>query len=153
MYINQIFELSMVLDHDRFYKTLKRVHKNTDYSQVGEDEYIDRSFASKGLTVKYRDSQYKKKVELIINAGMVMDSDICDPNKFLRKLVKMIGEYFDQKYRIDDFILSGMFLAVDIDVHSRERVAEYMKVLRRIGKVNGFLHQPMSNLTMLITFA
>lgn len=56
MYINQIFELSMVLDHDKFYKTLNRVHKKTDYSQVGEDEYIDRSFESRGLTVKYRDS-------------------------------------------------------------------------------------------------
>lgn len=138
MHINQIFELSMVLDHDRFYKILNRVQKKTDYSQVGEDEYIDRSFASRGLTVKYRDTQYRNKVKLIINAGMAMNSDKCDPDKFRRKLVKMISDYFDSKYRIDDFILSGTFLAVDIDVHSRENVTAYMKVLQRIGKVKSF---------------
>ncbi len=138
MYINQIFELSIVLNHEKFYKTLNRAHKKADYLEEGEGEYIDKSFVSKGLTVKYRDSQYKKKVKLIINAGMVVVSDKCDPDKFIRKLVKMISDYFDHKYRMDDFVLSGVFLAADIDVHSRENVAAYMKVLQRIGKVKGF---------------
>ncbi len=138
MYINQIFELSMILDHEKFHKILNRAHKKADYLEEGEDEYIDGSFVSKGLTVKYRDSQYKKKVKLIINAGMVVDGDKCDPDKFIRKLVKMISDYFDYKYRMDDFVLSGVVLATNIDVHSRENVAEYMKVLQRIGKVKGF---------------
>lgn len=63
---------------------------------------------------------------------------MCDSSKFLRKLVKMIGEYFDHKYQIDDFTLPEVFLAADIDVHSRENVTAYMKVLQRIGKVKGF---------------
>jgi len=138
MYINQIFELYMVLDHEKFHKILNRAHKKADYLEEGEGEYIDKSFVSKGLTVKYRDSQYRKKVKLIINAGMVVDGDKCDPDKFIRKLVKMIGEYFEYKYQVDDFALSGVFLAADIDVHNRENVAAYMKVLQRIGKVKGF---------------
>ncbi len=138
MYINQIFELSMVLDHEKFHKILNWAHKKADYLEQKDGEYIDLSLASKGMTVKYRDSRYKKKVKLIINVGLITDSDKFDPDKFTRKLVKRISEYFDHKYRIDDFVLSGVFLAVDIDVHSRERVAAYMKVLQRIGKVKGF---------------
>lgn len=138
MYINQIIELSMVLDHEKFHKILNRAHKKADYLEQKDGEYIDLSLASKGMTVKYRDSRYKKKVKLIINVGLITDSDKFDPDKFTRKLVKRISEYFDHKYRIDNFVLSGVFLAVDIDVHSRENVASYIKVLQRIGKVKGF---------------
>ena len=56
MYINQAFELSMVLDRDRFDKVLNR----TGYLEETDGWYIDRSFAVKGILVKYRDSQYKK---------------------------------------------------------------------------------------------
>jgi hypothetical protein len=30
MYINQIFELSMVLDHERFHKVFKHVHSSIE---------------------------------------------------------------------------------------------------------------------------
>ena len=58
MYINQAFELSMVLDRDRFDKVLNR----TGYLEETDGWYIDSSFAVKGILVKYRDSQYEKKV-------------------------------------------------------------------------------------------
>jgi len=138
MYINQIFELSMVLDHEKFHKVLNRAHKKENYLEEVDEEYIDLSLASKGVTVKYRDSQYKKKVKLTVNAGLEMDNDKYNPDKLIRKLAKIINEYFDYKYRIDDFVLSGVFLAVDIDVHSQENVLTYMKMLKRIGKVKGF---------------
>ena len=138
MYINQIFELSMVLDNEKFHKLLSRTHKKADYLEEQDKEYIDLSLAPKGITVKYRDSQYKKKIKLIINAGMVMDSDKNNPDKFIEKLDKRISKYFDYKYRMDDFTLSGIILATDINVHSREKVAAYLKVFKKIGKVKGF---------------
>lgn len=138
MCINQIFELSMVLGNDKFQKVLNRAYSKADYLDNNGKEYIDRSLESKGIVVTYRDSQYKKKVKLIVNSRLLLDCDDPDPDKIARKLEKRIGEYFDCKYRAEDFTLSGMILSVDIDVHNRENVLAYLKVLQRIGKVKGF---------------
>jgi hypothetical protein len=138
MYINQIYELSMVLDNEKFRKILNYAHKKADYLEEDDGEYVDQSMADKGITVTYRDSQYKKKVKMIINAGRVMGYDKTESDKFLRRLDKRLGEYFDHKYNIDDFSLSGTAFITDIDVGSRESVSAYLRVLRRTGKVKGF---------------
>ena len=103
-----------------------------------EDEYIDKSLEEKGITVVYRDSQYKKKIKLFVNIGRLLNGCEFDPNKVARKLNKRIGEYFDFKYKLDDFILSGMRLVTDTNVGSHENVQAYLKVFRRIGRVKGF---------------
>lgn len=138
MYINQIFEPSMVLVNDKFQKVLNRAYDKNDYLDENGKEYIDRSLESKGIVVTYRDSQYKKKVKLMVNSRLLLDCNKPDPDKIARKLEKQIGEYFDHKYQIEDFTLSGMILSADIDVHNRENVLAYLKVLQRIGKVKGF---------------
>lgn len=138
MYINQIFELSMVLDGDNFQSVLNRAYNKADYFDENGKEYVDLSLESKGIVVIYRDSQYKKKIKLVVNAGLILDCDNPDPDKLARKLEKRIGDYFNNKYQIEDFILSGMILSADIDVHNRENVSAYLKVLQRIGKVKGF---------------
>ena len=138
MYINQVFELSMVLDNEKFHKILSYAHKKTDYLEEDDGEYIDQSMADKGITVTYRDSQYKKKVRVIINAGRMMDYDKAESDKFFLRIDKRLGEYFNHKYNVDDFSLSGVTFVTDIDVESRESVSAYLKVLRRVGKVKGF---------------
>lgn len=92
----------------------------------------------KGLTFTYRDSQYKKKVKLIVNPAWVTDSDEPDQEKLIRKLTKRVDHYFGSRYQLNDFMLTGMVLTIDIDVHDREKVASYVKVLQRVGKVKGF---------------
>ena len=134
MYINLIFELSMVLDEERFHKVLSHVHHKADCME--KEEYADQSLEEKGIVVIYRDSQYKKKIKLIIDPGFVSDSRSSD--KLIRKLDKCINEYFDFQYKIDDFTLSGVTFTANIDVDSRENVLAYLKVLKRIGKVKGF---------------
>ena len=138
MYINQIFELSMVLDNEKFQKVLNRAYDKADYLDKNGKEYVDLSLEAKGIVVIYRDSQYKKRIKLMVNAGLILDCDNPDPVKLARKLDKRIGEYFDYKYQIEDFTLSGMILSTDIDVHNRENILAYLKVLKRIGRVKGF---------------
>lgn len=138
MNINQIIELSMLLDYERFHQIFKRVYGKAEYIGNKEDEYIDRSLEEKGITIIYRDSQYKKKINVIINLGTFFDGNNPNPDKIVRKIDKRISEYFDFKYRIGDFTLSGMIFVADINVHSRESVAAYLKVLQRIGKVKRF---------------
>ena len=99
MHINQAFELSMVLDHEKFHKILN----TAGYLEENDEGYIDKSLSGKGIIVKYRESQYKKKVRLIINAGLVLDSDQNDPDRFIRKLDKRIDRYFGHKYQMNDF--------------------------------------------------
>lgn len=137
MYTNLIFELSMVLDNDKFQKVLRRANIENDYFEE-DDEHTDLSLAHKGITVKYRDSKYKKKISVIINSGMITNSDNPEPNKVIRKMNKRVSEYFDHRYLIDDFTLSGIVLIKDIDVHDRKNVSAYIKALQRIGKVKGF---------------
>lgn len=138
MYINQIFELSMVLDNERFQKALKRAYKKAGYLDEDDEEYTDQSVASKGITVIFRDSQYKKKVKLLVDWGRIAGSNEKDSDRLIQKLHKRISEYFDFRYGMEDFILSGMTLLSDIDVYIRENVSAYLKVLRRIGRVKGF---------------
>ena len=73
MYINQIFEPSMVLVNDKFQKVLNRAYDKNDYLDENGKEYIDRSLESKGIVVTYRDSQYKKKVKLMVNSRLLLD--------------------------------------------------------------------------------
>lgn len=138
MQLQTTFELSMVLDSVKFHKVLTRTSNNAEYFDKNEDKYVDQSLASKGITVTYRDSQYKKKVKLIVNSNLVLGVDEPDPDKLIRKLEKSVDEYFGSKYQIDDFDLSGMVLSTDINVNSRADVSSYLKVLQRIGKVKGF---------------
>ena len=138
MYVNQLFELSMVLDNEKFHKIIDKVISRKGYLEETENGYIDQSLASKGILVKFCDSQYKKKIKLIVEPRWVLDCNTPDPDKLIRKLDKRISEYFDHKYRMDDFDLSGMILSTDIDVGDRESVSAYLKVLQRIGRVKGF---------------
>lgn len=138
MYLNQIFELSLVLDSEKFQEIMTMADNKSDYLEETEEGYIDQTLAHKGILVIYRDSQYKKKVKLIINISLVMDCDKPNPDKLIRKLEKRIGEYFGYKHQMDDFNLCGMNITADIDVHSHKNVLEYLRVLKRIGKVKGF---------------
>lgn len=140
MYINRNFELSMVLDNERFYKIFKFVYSKNDYIEKKEDEYeyVDRSLEEKGMTVIYRDSQYKKKIKLVVNVERLLDSNKSDPEKIVRKLNKRIGEYFEYKYTLDDFFISGIRIAADINVGTHNDVEAYLHVLRRIRSVKGF---------------
>ena len=138
MYINQIFELSMVLDHERFHRIFKCAYNKAGCMENGEGEYIDLSLERKGITVIYCNSQYKKKVKLIVNAGRLWDECESDSNRIARKLNKRIGEYFDFKFKLDDFFISGIRLVMDINVGTHDEAAAYLKVFRRIGRVKGF---------------
>lgn len=131
---NQTFELSMILDTDPFQKIFTT--KASYLKELG-DEYLDTSLSVKGLTIIYRDSRYKKKVRVLVNAGIVVDNP-SDTDKLLRKLDKYIAKYFDNSYSLDDFTLSGVNLVLDINVGTRTNVTDYLKVLQRIGKVKGF---------------
>lgn len=124
----------MTLDTDHFQRIFT---SRNGYLQELDDEYLDTSLAAKGITIIYRDSRYKKKVRVLVNAGMIMD-DPSDTDKLLRKLDKRISDYFDHRYTLDNFTLSGVTLTLDINVGSRENVSDYLKVIKRVGKVKGF---------------
>lgn len=138
MHINHIFELSMVLDGEKFHKVFDKVRDHTESLEKIGDEYIDHALDSKGITVIYRNSQYRKKIKILVNSGASSKWSIADPEKFIRKLDKRIREYFGFKYKLNDFNLSGMTVVADINVGNSKMITEYLKVLKRIGRVKGF---------------
>ena len=136
MFLNCTFQLTLILDSDKFSKLFDRTY--SDFECVEDDVFADYTFAPKGITVLYLDSQYRKKIKLLVNPCRLLDSDNPDPEKLIHKLDKRANRYFNSKYKLDDFELTGMGLTADIDVHTSEKVSDYLKVLRRIGKVKGF---------------
>ena len=110
MYIQSIYELTLILDSNKFTKIFDRTY--SDFECVDEDVFADHS--SDGITILYYDRQYKKKIKIIVNPCRLLDSDKPDPEKLTRKLDKRIERYFNNKYKLDDFELTGMGLTVDI---------------------------------------
>ena len=94
MNLNQVFELSAVLDNEHFQKVFARSYDGEDYIDGDSGEYIDRSLSGKGITVIYRDSQYKKKIKLIVNVDRLLDGNKSNSEKISRKLNKRIGGVF-----------------------------------------------------------
>ena len=111
---------------------------------------VDYTLANDGFEIEYRDSTYKKKVKLIVHPNTLLGGDANKSwkpdteaiQKLLRKLDKYIGRCFGSKYNLDNFTLTGIDIAADIDVCSSERVSAYIKVLRNIGKVKWFSPKP-----------
>lgn len=134
MFTNQIFRLTMVLDTNEF----DSIFSQHNLLATDGDEYMDSSLAHKGITILYRDSQYKKKVSLIVNSVIMLKGKELDGHKLIHKLRKRLGEYFCGKYSLQDFTLSELVLIADINVGSQDAVSSYIKVTQRIGKVKGF---------------
>ncbi len=137
MNLNQILKFSMELDKKHFQKALDRYFNWNGYMDESGKEYVDCSLNSNGITIAYRDSQYKKKIRLMVNTYLFMD-DASDTAGMIHKLDKRITEYFSCKYQLDDFVLSEIDLVLDIDVGSRTNASAYLKIFQRIGRVKGF---------------
>lgn len=133
MFTNQVFRLTMVLDTNKFDSIFSR----HDLLATDGDEYMDSSLAHKGITVLYRNSQYKK-VCLVVNSTLILKGKTLDTHKLIRKLEKRIDEYFRGKYSLENFMLTELALIANINVGSQDAVSAYIKVTQRIGKVKGF---------------
>ena len=153
MYLKSTLELTLSLDSEKFYELLDRVHSKSEYSDG--NKLVDETLASKGIIVTYHDKQYKKKVQLTANLNLLLDGDEPDQgnaDKLIRKLEKRVNNYFGSMYALDDFNLSKMYLATDIDVGGRDKAGAYIKVLQRIGRVKGFSPPRDNRLSDKISF-
>lgn len=137
MSTNIIFELSIHLDSRIFSEIF--LHVSDELKQMsGGDEFIDTSKISKGMLIRYRNSAYKKKITLIIDAINMIGQSEMDSEKLKRKLSERIAKYFDHRFTIDDFVLSRVAIITDIDVGGRDEVTSYIGVLKRIRQVKGY---------------
>lgn len=139
MTIKTVFQLSMILDGDKFHEVFDQCYCCGDYPEEEDDEVVDRSMEDSGVIVYYRSSQLKKRVRLVADAAMLTGSLSPTPEKVVKKLGKLITNYFDSEYELNDFMLSGMILCVDLDAGSASSVHEYLHVLRRVGRVKGYV--------------
>ena len=141
MHLQHYFELSLTLDNEKFNKLLNRIYdKSNGELYSGDDKYVDKSLASKGITVAYYDNS-KKKIKLTVDMNWILGDDETDHDniaKSVRKLESRLDDYFCTKHSIDDFKVSKMGIIADIDVHKRWNVAAYLKILQKIGRVKGF---------------
>ena len=144
MHSYYIFELTLAPETENFNKLFNRVYEKSkgEYQTYSDnDNYVDDALAAKGITVVYHDNSYKKKIKLLVNPNWIRGDDKSDSNnisKSLRKLEARVNDYFDSKYGLNDFKLSKMGIVVDVDVHEREKVTAYLKIIKKVGRVKGF---------------
>ncbi len=135
------FNLSLPIESEKFQRLLNRVYeKPHDYESFADDaKFVDDTLATKGMTFIYHDS-HKKKIKLKVSTDRILDDEHGSGNieKLLHKLEKRIDAYFHGEYGLDDFQLKRMGVVTDIDVLERDKVSDYLKVFRRIGRVKGF---------------
>lgn len=138
MSTNIIFELSIHLDSRIFSEIFRHVSDKLKQMSDSGDEFIDTSKISKGMLVRYRDSAYKKKITLIIDAIKMIGQSEMDSEKLKRKLSERIAKYFGHRFTIENFVLSRVAIITDIDVGGRDEVTSYIGVLKRIRQVKGY---------------
>lgn len=136
MYINEIFELTRVVNGDEFDRLFARVKDNLE-EQEGE-ECADRSLSHKGLTVIYRKSTYKKKVWLVVNTAFLFKEKEYDSGKIVQQLEKRFAKYFGDRRSLEEFVLTEAVLMTDLRIGNPELVSVYLHLLGRIGKVKKF---------------
>jgi hypothetical protein len=150
-YSPHTFQLTLELGSKKFislrdiaYKKSKGSHRII--SDSSSDEVIDTAYKNEGITIKYCNSTYKKKIKMIVNPSRTLGGDdlkLWKPNnenisRLIESLETIIDDYFDSGYELNDFKLSRIDFTVNINVGSRENVSAYIKVLNNIGKVKGF---------------
>ena len=150
IYSPHTFEITLNLDTDKFKKLLdKRYGKAKGSNQLyhKNDKYYDHALTDHGIKIFYDDSIYKKKIKFVVNPTRMLGGNdikkLWKPNednisKLLRKLKRHIEDYFDSKYKLNDFKLTRIDFTVNIDVGDRKNVSAYIKILHNIGKVKGF---------------
>lgn len=138
MQLNQIFELTMVMDTKNFIPLLNEVFRNTTLIKEGTDHLIDDSLEQKGVLFLYRNSNYQKKVKVITNTDLLLNGEDPNPYRLLKKLKKKLGKYMNGRFHIDQFFLSKVTTTTNVNIGNEARVDSYLNVLRRIGRVKGF---------------
>ena len=138
MHINRVFELSITLDSDKFEDVFSRCYCDDDFFDRDSEKFVDRSLADKGIIVCYQSKQYKKKIIFTVDAATLTSASLSNTEKLINKLEKRITKYFYSEFTLEDFTLSALNLSTSIDVGSRDKAADYLRVIRRIGKVKGF---------------
>lgn len=150
IYSPHTFELSLILNTDNFCKWIDKAYKNAEgkhrlYPQNGF--LCDDALKDKGVKIEYHDNTFKKKIKFIVNPTKLLGGNdvkkLWKPNdsnisELLCKLKTHVKDYFDSKYKLEDFKLTRIDFTVNINVGDRKNVSAYIKVLYNIGKVKGF---------------
>ena len=140
------FEFSLNLETKKYKKQFKRASDNFQISPT-DYGYANKSFISNRIGIKYYDESKKKKIKITVYPGLVIGDDdltkLWKPSsknieKLQENLDSFIESYFFSDYTINDFNLTRVDYAVDIDVGSRDKVSDYIKVLNSIGRIKCF---------------
>lgn len=138
MVLNKIIELSMVLDEKKFKEILSLPTAKLEELDEEKEEYIDNSLEEQGIQVRYRHSQYKKKVIVMYSSRENKSDGIFKWEKEIRNLERTIKEYFGYKYKLKDFKVSKVIFSYDINIGRNRIVREYIKIFRRMGKIKKY---------------
>ena len=157
IYSAHTFEITLNLDTNEFHKLKDKAYdksRGKHQLYIKKGVYNDNFLADKGIKIEYHNNTYNKKIKFIVNPSRVLGGDDVKKlwrankdniSKLFHKLENYIGDYFDSRYRLNDFKLTRIDFTVNIDVGNRKIVFAYIKVLRNIGKVKGFASKYSKN--------
>ena len=125
--------LSTVLNADTFSSLTDALSIPADAGR----EYIDDTKRHKGMTVVYHAGHYKKKVSVLFDLPTLLPYARTFES-LPKKVHKRLRKYFGNQLGQLRFLFSSASIAVNLDLGSHDTVADYLTVLRRIGRVKGY---------------
>jgi len=142
-------ELALYSDSSEFNELLDNAYDNNHSIKKSDNMYSDYTLSKHGIYITYHKDTYRKKIKLIVNPSKVLGCDglkLWKPKKdnvlkLIRKLNKYINDYFDSKYRLEDFKLRRVDFTVNMDIISRKAVLSYIVFLHNIGRAKGFSYK------------
>ncbi len=146
----QLIKLTVCVDSKLFNEHLSRAYTKASKKGFDIEEtdygYEDNSLIKKGFKIAYHEYKKKKKIRVIIYPGMIFGNSSNELwNTSAKNISKLhdiiedrVNSYFNNEYSLYDFKMTRVIFASDIDVGSRAKAFDYIKILYNIGKVKCF---------------
>ena len=137
------------LNTDDFNSLLNKAARKPASLRATEFGYVDESLLSEGIAILYYNDSKHKKIKLIVYCPFFVLDENDDEDelwklnhanikRLINRLDKQICKYFHSDCGLNDFSLARLDLIADLDIGDRDTVANYIKVLRNIGRVKRY---------------
>ncbi len=142
----QLFELTLCIESNEYNKQLDKALRKSRPIEETDYGHMDKSLSKKGIHIAYHGDKKKKKIRLIVYPALALGGDknsLFKPSSdnisgLLNALEREIASYFNREFALNDFQLTRVVFAADVDAGAPAKASGYIRLLHSIGKVKCF---------------
>ncbi len=136
----QSFELTLCIESNEYNKQLDKALRKSRPIEETDYGHMDKSLSKKGIHIAYHGDKKKKKIRLIIIPSLILGGEIDSLLKpssdnisgLLNAIEREIASYFNREFALNDFQLTRVVFAADVDVGTPAKASGYIRLLHRL---------------------